>query len=231
VDGHAQAPALASLGRFFEEVEHNAEQASRLYKRALALDPAAEVAGEGLCRQLEAGGRPEAALMLCAEVGARAPQALWAFRRKGERGRGGERAGGLRTSNGKSHYADPVLSLHTAPPHELPMHLHMSSPRTSMCALHVRLHKHPMRALPHARAPTITPGYLLLDAGQLTGEEAIAAFQTALKGNLKDVGAWEGLASAYQMKGRLTAALKVNLLMDCVAAWAAGKGLGGVGGG
>lgn len=45
VEGHAQAPAFAALGRYFQEVEGKAEQAMRCYKRALALDPAVASAG------------------------------------------------------------------------------------------------------------------------------------------------------------------------------------------
>ena len=45
VEGHAQAAALAGLGRYFQEVEHKPEQAMRCYKRALALDPTVAVAG------------------------------------------------------------------------------------------------------------------------------------------------------------------------------------------
>ncbi|EFN59234.1 hypothetical protein CHLNCDRAFT_138218 [Chlorella variabilis] len=47
VEGHAQAPAFAALGRYFQEVEGKAEQAMRCYKRALALDPSVAVAGSG----------------------------------------------------------------------------------------------------------------------------------------------------------------------------------------
>lgn len=45
VEGHAQAPAFAALGRYFQDVEHKAEQAMRCYKRALALDPTIATAG------------------------------------------------------------------------------------------------------------------------------------------------------------------------------------------
>lgn len=45
MEGHAQAPAFAALGRYFEEVERKPEQAMRCYKRALALDPSVAVAG------------------------------------------------------------------------------------------------------------------------------------------------------------------------------------------
>ncbi|KAL6768919.1 THK3 [Auxenochlorella protothecoides x Auxenochlorella symbiontica] len=44
-EGHSQAPALAGLGRYFLEVEHSPEQASRCFKRALALDPTLELPG------------------------------------------------------------------------------------------------------------------------------------------------------------------------------------------
>ena len=46
VEGHAQAPALAALGRYFEKVEGRVEQAQRCYKKALAIDPAVDVAGD-----------------------------------------------------------------------------------------------------------------------------------------------------------------------------------------
>lgn len=45
VEGHAQAPALAALGRYFERVEGRGDQAERCFKRALAIDPAVDVAG------------------------------------------------------------------------------------------------------------------------------------------------------------------------------------------
>lgn len=60
MEGHAQAPAFAALGRHFEEVEHKPEQAMRCYKRALALDPSVAVAGQ------QAGGG-----------GGTAPSASW----------------------------------------------------------------------------------------------------------------------------------------------------------
>jgi tetratricopeptide (TPR) repeat protein len=46
VEGHAQAPALAALGRYFEKVEGRTEQAQRCYKKALAIDPEVDVAGD-----------------------------------------------------------------------------------------------------------------------------------------------------------------------------------------
>lgn len=52
MEGHAQAPAFAALGRYFAEVEGKPEQAMRCYKRALALDPSVSVAGSE-----EGGGR------------------------------------------------------------------------------------------------------------------------------------------------------------------------------
>lgn len=36
------------------------------------------------------------------------------------------------------------------------------------------------------------------------------AFQTALRGSVRDAAAWEGLASCYHSLGRFTAALKVE---------------------
>ena len=44
-EGHAQAPALAALGRYFSKVEGREDQAARCYKRALAVDPGVDVAG------------------------------------------------------------------------------------------------------------------------------------------------------------------------------------------
>jgi len=45
VEGHAQAPALAALGRYFEVVEKRPDAAERCYKKALAIDPSIDVAG------------------------------------------------------------------------------------------------------------------------------------------------------------------------------------------
>jgi hypothetical protein len=45
VEGHAQAPALAALGRYYDEVEHDTIMAQRCYKKALSLDPTLELAG------------------------------------------------------------------------------------------------------------------------------------------------------------------------------------------
>jgi hypothetical protein len=45
VEGHAQAPALAALGRYFARVERRGDQAERCFKRALAIDPTVDVAG------------------------------------------------------------------------------------------------------------------------------------------------------------------------------------------
>jgi len=45
VEGHAQAPALAALGRYYDEVEHDKIMAQRCYKKALSLDPTLELAG------------------------------------------------------------------------------------------------------------------------------------------------------------------------------------------
>lgn len=55
--------------------------------------------------------------------------------------------------------------------------------------------------------------FFLLDASNF--EKAVLCFQTALRGDVKHVGAWEGLGSAYQSLARLTAALKVCL--SCLA--------------
>jgi hypothetical protein len=46
VEGHAQAPGLAALGRYFEKVEGRDDQAARCYKKALALDPNVDIAGD-----------------------------------------------------------------------------------------------------------------------------------------------------------------------------------------
>ena len=43
-------------------------------------------------------------------------------------------------------------------------------------------------------------------------ERAVLCFQTALRADVKHVGCWEGLGSAYQSLARLTAALKVAFL-------------------
>jgi hypothetical protein len=45
VEGHAQAPALAALGRYYDEVEHDMTMAQRCYKKALSLEPTLELAG------------------------------------------------------------------------------------------------------------------------------------------------------------------------------------------
>lgn len=45
VEGPDQAAAFAALGRYFAEVEARPDQAARCYKKALALDPAASLAG------------------------------------------------------------------------------------------------------------------------------------------------------------------------------------------
>ncbi|KAL6778057.1 THK3 [Auxenochlorella protothecoides x Auxenochlorella symbiontica] len=82
-EGHSQAPALAGLGRYFLEVEHSPEQASRCFKRALALDPTLELPGEGLCRVLRGEGRRETVRTLCAGIAQRAPSATWAHRKLG----------------------------------------------------------------------------------------------------------------------------------------------------
>ncbi|KAL4853629.1 Tetratricopeptide repeat protein SKI3 [Chlorella vulgaris] len=131
VEGHAQAPAFAALGRYFQEVEGKEEQALRCFKRALALDPSVAAAGDQLCAMLVASGKAATALSLCREIASRAPQARWAYRR---------------------------------------------------C------------------------GYLLAASEEY--EQAVTAFQTALKGDVKDAAAWEGLAASYQSLGRFTAALK-----------------------
>ena len=51
-------------------------------------------------------------------------------------------------------------------------------------------------------------GFFALDASD--SEKAVLCFQTALRGDVRHVGAWEGLGSAYQSLARLTAALKVS---------------------
>ena len=45
VEGHAQAPALAALGRYFEIVEGRNDAAQRCFKKALSLDPKLDMAG------------------------------------------------------------------------------------------------------------------------------------------------------------------------------------------
>lgn len=62
------------------------------------------------------------------------------------------------------------------------------------------------------RAPAATwawrrLGFFALDASNF--ERAVLCFQTALRGDVRHVGSWEGLGSAYQSLARLTAALKV----------------------
>lgn len=46
-EGHAQAPALAGLGRYLEQVEKKPEAAARVYRKALAIDPEVDLAGAG----------------------------------------------------------------------------------------------------------------------------------------------------------------------------------------
>ena len=74
VEGHAQAPAVAALGRFLREVEHKGDEARACYKRALALDPAVAEAGDQLCAALIGRGKGDTALALCREIAVRAPQ-------------------------------------------------------------------------------------------------------------------------------------------------------------
>lgn len=45
VEGHAQAPALAALGRYLEHVENRSDAAQKCYRKALAIDPSVDVAG------------------------------------------------------------------------------------------------------------------------------------------------------------------------------------------
>jgi len=45
VEGHAQAPALAALGRYLDQVENRPDAAQKCYRKALAIDPAADVGG------------------------------------------------------------------------------------------------------------------------------------------------------------------------------------------
>ncbi len=45
VEGHAQAHALAALGRYLEQVDKKVEAAQKCYKKALAIDPSVDVAG------------------------------------------------------------------------------------------------------------------------------------------------------------------------------------------
>jgi len=44
-EGHAQAPALAGLGRYLDQVDKKPEAAARCFKKALALDPTLDIAG------------------------------------------------------------------------------------------------------------------------------------------------------------------------------------------
>lgn len=55
VEGHAQAPALAALGRYFERMEGRADQAQRCFKKALAIDPDVDIAGNRRCSSDEVG--------------------------------------------------------------------------------------------------------------------------------------------------------------------------------
>ena len=45
VEGHAQAPALAALGRYFSATEKRDDAAQRCFKKALTIDPNVDVAG------------------------------------------------------------------------------------------------------------------------------------------------------------------------------------------
>ncbi len=45
VEGHAQAPALAALGRYLEVVDNRPDAAQKCFRKALAIDPAVDVAG------------------------------------------------------------------------------------------------------------------------------------------------------------------------------------------
>jgi tetratricopeptide (TPR) repeat protein len=46
VEGHAQASALASLGRYYDVIENNHSIAQRCYKKALDIDPSTKIAGK-----------------------------------------------------------------------------------------------------------------------------------------------------------------------------------------
>jgi len=46
VEGHAQAAALASLGRYYDVIENNHSIAQRCYKKALDIDPSTKIAGK-----------------------------------------------------------------------------------------------------------------------------------------------------------------------------------------
>lgn len=46
VEGHAQASALAALGRYFQEVENRPDAAQKCFKKALAIDPSVDIAGK-----------------------------------------------------------------------------------------------------------------------------------------------------------------------------------------
>ncbi len=58
------------------------------------------------------------------------------------------------------------------------------------------------------RCPLSPAGFMHIQSRSY--EEGIAAFQTALRGSVRDAAAWEGLASCYHSLGRWTAALKVT---------------------
>ena len=61
---------------------------------------------------------------------------------------------------------------------------------------------------PHATWAWRRLGLQHLQLGE--AEKAIAAFQTALRGDVGHAAAWEGLGLSYQTLGRLTASLKVG---------------------
>ena len=45
VEGHAQAPALAAMGRYFQQMENRSDAAEKCFKKALAIDPSVDIAG------------------------------------------------------------------------------------------------------------------------------------------------------------------------------------------
>eukprot|EP00884_Botryococcus_braunii_P003753 jgi/Botrbrau1/13379/Bobra.0194s0011.1 len=69
---------LLLAGEWYRMVPQDAGRASKCFRRALALDPKQELAGNGLIRLLREGGAPDRAIALCREVTSREAGALWA---------------------------------------------------------------------------------------------------------------------------------------------------------
>lgn len=59
VEGHAQALALAGLGRYLEQVEKRNDAAQKCFKKALAIDPNVDIAGNRRTSVDEFVGREE----------------------------------------------------------------------------------------------------------------------------------------------------------------------------